>query len=110
MTPEPPIIERLPFIRELYESLKPGEEKRVSAMCLDQPTLDYYLSGCNSGYTLGYRFPNARPDDFKYWVLFYLDRSLKSNIPDKWRSYVDPDRRHLYDYQYWTGIYIPKNL
>jgi hypothetical protein len=102
-----PIPERVAVIRSLYNRLAPGQEIKVVAMLLDQESLDYFLSGINSGYTHGYRIPGARPDDFKYWVLFKLNTSLE-NDPQNRRSYVDPDRRHHYTYEEFTGIYTPK--
>lgn len=102
-----PIPERVAYIRRLYDSLQPGQEVKVAAMMIDPASLDFYLSGICSGYTHGYRAPGARPDDFKNWVLFRMEKSLESD-PKGRRSYVHPDRRHLYNYEMFTGIYTPK--
>lgn len=102
-----PIPERVSRARDLYSRLSPGQELKVAAMFLDQPSLDYYLSGICSGYTHGYRIPGARPNDFKNWVLFKLNPSLE-NDPQNRRTYVDPDRRHLFNYSTFDGIYTPK--
>jgi hypothetical protein len=59
-----PIPERVVVIRSLYNRLAPGQEIKVVAMLLDQESLDFFLSGINSGYTHGYRIPGARPDAF----------------------------------------------
>jgi hypothetical protein len=101
---DPIIPEHLRTAKNLYSRLQPGQEIRVAAMLLSQAALDHYLSGVCSGYTLGYRLPGACPND---WALFRLAESLE-NDPRNRRSYVDPDRRHLYDYQHYTGLYIPK--
>lgn len=103
-----PIPERVAFIRNIYQQLKPGQEVKVAAMMIDPASLDFYLSGICSGYTHGYRIPGARPDDFKNWVLFRMKESLESD-PKNRRAYVDPDRRHFYDYDTFTGIFTPKN-
>lgn len=103
-----PIPERVAFIRNIYQQIKPGQELKVAAMMIDPASLDHYLSGIASGYTHGYRVPNARPDDFKVWVLFRMKESLE-NDPKGRRSYVDPDRRHHYNYETFTGLFTPKS-
>lgn len=90
------------LINRIYQRLKPGERIEVARFLLDQTSLDYYLSGhTGSAYSLGYLLPNARPENFKTWVLFKLEPDENAN----YRTYVDPDRRHLYDYETYTGLY-----
>ena len=94
MNLDPIIPSHVQLARDLYARLQPGQELSVAAMLLSQPALDYYLSGCCSGYTLGYILPGDRPENWKNWILFRLETSLE-NDPQNRRSYVDPDRRHL---------------
>lgn len=108
MNLDPIITSHVHIAKELYSRLQPGQEIQVAAMLLSQPALDYYLSGCGSGYTLGYIFPGSHPDHWKNWILFRLKDSLE-NDPQNRRSYVDPDRRHLYNYNNHTGLYTPIN-
>lgn len=92
-------------IKAIYRRLKPGERIEVARFLLDQTNLDHYLSGhTGSAYSLGYLLPGARPQNFKTWTLF----KLKPNENASYRTYVDPDRRHLYDYDTFTGLYTLK--
>lgn len=109
MTLDQAIPEHVALVRDLYTRLAPGQAIKVASMLLDPISLDYYLSGIQSGYTHGYRFPGARPEDYKNWVLFKLEHSLE-NSPTGQRSYVDPDRRHHYHYDSFLGIYFPLPL
>ena len=105
---DPIHLPHVQLARDLYSRLQPGQEIKVAAMMLSQSALDHFLSGCTgSGYTHGYRIPGARHEDFKNWVLFKLNPSLE-NDPRNRRSYVDPDRRHRFDYSTFDGIHTPK--
>lgn len=102
----PPDPTRQALIKSLYSRLNPGSELRVAAILLDQINLDYYLSGhTGSACSLGYRIPGARPDDFKNWVLFKLEPNENANF----RTFVDTDRRYLYNYESFTGLYTLKS-
>lgn len=104
---DPVIPEHVHLAHHVYSLLEPGQEKLVAAMCISQAALDHYLSGtAGSAYTLGYIFPGNRPDTWKNWTLFRLPESLENDSRGR-RSYVDPDRRHLYDYDSYSGLYTP---
>lgn len=90
---------------KLFLRLKPGERFCIEQNCMDQTALDHVLSGkVGSAYEYGYIPPHP---DFPYWEVFRLKTSLE-NDPRNRRTYIDPDRRSYYEYDFVTGLYTPK--
>lgn len=91
--------------RDVLSKLKPGEKIKVAGILIDQASLDFVLDGiAGSAYEYGYLKPWTRPDLFKDWLLFRLEKPLN----DGRRTYVSPDRRHLFDLDTFAGIYSPR--
>ena len=91
---------KLKEIARLYKTLRPGDEIRVSAIRLDEASINYVLDGTiGSAFEYGFIAPFTTRDDA--WILFRLKSPL---IDSTSRTYVSPDRRHLYTKDF-HGIY-----